>query len=1468
MYESTVAGIAKQIVPNSVLCASASPPVANNDFATTTPGTPYTFTGATAVTANDTPTGTFNATTVTLGAAVPASQGVFTKAANGDVTFTPAAGFVGIATIPYTVQNASGTVSNTAFISVEVKGTTFNLATTLTGPASADAGASVTYNVTSSNPGTVAATNVVETVQLPAGLTTTGFTVGGANGTLSNGVITFANGNTYNQTTGVLRLPIGNLAASIGSVSTAVVFPASGSSPLRVTANISGMGGTETTTSDNTAVVNTTVTPRFDVTTALTGPATVTAGNEVTYTVTTSNVATSTDPRSVSPASNVVQTVTLSGNVMGIFASNGGTAAFNSSTNTTTVTFPAISVLAPGQSQVNTISFVSPSDARLAPVAIVTSGETSTNFGDLNSPTVGTNNNTAQLNGAAVRPTVTPVAAVGTSVNVFTTISSPTTNVAPGATITLNVTANNAGPATANAVVQTVTLPTGLSGVTPSNGGDYNQVTGVVTFPPLTTLASAGSQAYTITLPAPAQGFVLANATITTTSPDLVPADNLAQTKVDVNPTADVTTTITGPVVALPSQQLAYTVTTRSNGSADANNVVQTVQLPAGLTDVQFNGVTPTGATSYNAATGLLTLTFAAPLAQGFSASNTITFTTPTGMTSFSPVATVSTSTSETNTANNTAAVTTVVTPAADVVVSVTAPASAVVGNPVLYVVSTTNNGAAVATGVVPTLQLPAGLGATNVTFPAGIGTGSYDNTTGLVTFPSASTLANGASLANEVLVTMPDVSQLAAVARVSTTSFDTNLDNNYASAATTPVAPTVTTADVRVASFSPNSTTTPGTAVTLTATFNNAGTNPAANVIPQIVLVPGLTNITYPGTVGNYSSTTGIVTFPTVSSVAANTTVAGTYSVSFNAPNSGPVNAVATIASATSDAVPTNNTAVSVLTVTSQANATTSIAGPASVAPGSKATYAVTTSNVAATSPSTNVMQTVTIPGTPADLVIPTGATTTVTGGNTVVTFPTIALLAPGTANAVTNFVSFTMPVAAVTLTGTVTSDVDVAAGNNTASVTTNTNRAPVAYNVVNKLQSPEGNTANTPLLVSPLAATDADAGQVLTYRITSLPTSGTLSLNGTPVNTTTVLSAADAANLKFLPAANFVGNVFFSYVAVDNAGIPATSNTALYTIPVGADNSSVYATTPTKGGAIGYQNNDVLAYVIDVNAARYNSSGLIYNATTGALVATDGSVSNGLPTTGTNAVISAADKSTLNAVGIDINPITGQFFVSNRLLLREGNYTVSVTTTDINGGTNTQNVTIPIGARPLPVTLVSFSAKAEGADAKLTWTTAQELNNDRFVVERSLDSNSFAVVAEVKGQGTKSSATNYTLTDAQAASKGRVAYYRLRQIDTDGTSTYSSVQTVMFSIATRTTVAVYPNPASDQQQVRLDLTALPAGSYKVTLTDMAGRMVQTVAGNGGLEQALEVASLPQGSYLVQVVGQAQVYTTRFVKK
>ena len=206
--------------------------------------------------------------------------------------------------------------------------------------------------------------------------------------------------------------------------------------------------------------------------------------------------------------------------------------------------------------------------------------------------------------------------------------------------------------------------------------------------------------------------------------------------------------------------------------------------------------------------------------------------------------------------------------------------------------------------------------------------------------------------------------------------------------------------------------------------------------------------------------------------------------------------------------------------------------------------------------------------------------------------------------------------------------------------------------------------------------------------------------------------------------------------------------------------------------------------------------------------------------------------------------------------------------------GSNNTATYTMPIDNRPLPVELVSFSAKVVRAvDVQLLWRTASELNNDHFEVQRSADGRAFETIARVAGQGTNTTATNYAYNDAGIGTRTNgPLYYRLRQVDRDGTSSFSPVETVRFGKAPAgpPAIALFPNPTTATTVItNLDLGLLPAGTYQVRVLDAVGRQVLATTGDGGTTLPLDLRTAANGTYLVLVRGiDGQLFTKRLVKE
>ncbi len=135
---------------------------------------------------------------------------------------------------------------------------------------------------------------------------------------------------------------------------------------------------------------------------------------------------------------------------------------------------------------------------------------------------------------------------------------------------------------------------------------------------------------------------------------------------------------------------------------------------------------------------------------------------------------------------------------------------------------------------------------------------------------------------------------------------------------------------------------------------------------------------------------------------------------------------------------------------------------------------------------------------------------------------------------------------------------------------------------------------------------------------------------------------------------------------------------------------------------------------------------------------------------------------------------------FGANLTGLPNGSHYLFIRTQEANGKWSLTNVFPFMKDVPLPVTLLNFMARAEGNRALLSWQTATEINNDRFEIERSAEGINFIKIGQVAGAGNSNSLLSYHFYDEHPV-KGN-NYYRLRQVDMDGTHKYSDIRIVDF--------------------------------------------------------------------------------------
>ncbi len=180
------------------------------------------------------------------------------------------------------------------------------------------------------------------------------------------------------------------------------------------------------------------------------------------------------------------------------------------------------------------------------------------------------------------------------------------------------------------------------------------------------------------------------------------------------------------------------------------------------------------------------------------------------------------------------------------------------------------------------------------------------------------------------------------------------------------------------------------------------------------------------------------------------------------------------------------------------------------------------------------------------------------------------------------------------------------------------------------------------------------------------------------------------------------------------------------------------------------------------------------------------------------------------------------------------------------------------------LPVELTSFSGKLSSNAVALNWQTASELNNEKFVIERSTDRRNYHAIGEVLGQGTTNLQQDYHFMDKYPAAG--MNYYRLKQMDWDGQYEYSKVISVEVD-SKASHISIVPNPA--QSTFRLQFTSETDGEATVTIHDMLGKRLQTqllVLSGNAEDRQIDVSQLPSGMYTLSVVMGNQRWEERLV--
>ena len=194
-------------------------------------------------------------------------------------------------------------------------------------------------------------------------------------------------------------------------------------------------------------------------------------------------------------------------------------------------------------------------------------------------------------------------------------------------------------------------------------------------------------------------------------------------------------------------------------------------------------------------------------------------------------------------------------------------------------------------------------------------------------------------------------------------------------------------------------------------------------------------------------------------------------------------------------------------------------------------------------------------------------------------------------------------------------------------------------------------------------------------------------------------------------------------------------------------------------------------------------------------------------------------------------------------------------------------------IGTTPfsLPIELINFNAQCDNNIITLSWSTASEINNDYFTVEKSFDAQNFKIFTTVTGAGYSNSILNYSVVDNSFENKEhRNIYYRLKQTDFDGRFTYSDIIKVSCSPTSNESLNIH-NLLVDNtnKRIKFSINTNSESKIKVRLIDVYGRVLFII--NKKLYSGINTisfnnSSLTSGIYFLEVNNNEHVVTKKIV--
>lgn len=196
-----------------------------------------------------------------------------------------------------------------------------------------------------------------------------------------------------------------------------------------------------------------------------------------------------------------------------------------------------------------------------------------------------------------------------------------------------------------------------------------------------------------------------------------------------------------------------------------------------------------------------------------------------------------------------------------------------------------------------------------------------------------------------------------------------------------------------------------------------------------------------------------------------------------------------------------------------------------------------------------------------------------------------------------------------------------------------------------------------------------------------------------------------------------------------------------------------------------------------------------------------------------------------------------------------------VSFTAEHDNSG-NGSDCSVSVNNVALSVEWLDFDIVEIGSSmVSISWSTAQEVNNDYFEIEYSRDGKNFEFIEKIEGAGNSNVKSDYEYQ--YKLENSGIYYYRIKQVDFDSKYSYSEIRYIDISNESR--ISMYPNPAHENLYISVKKKA----NFQVSLYNSSGiRVLES------RKSELNLSQLPDGIYMVVIQTANKIESQKLIIK